>query len=79
MLSTNEQVIDIYNRALKYVTRFAGSGIDPADFKERAKIYAINMVYAQREALYSVAKLDDFVPRKSLDFYETVSEKIKAL
>ena len=71
MLNIQEQAIDTFNHALKFVSAYI-PGANPADLKEVAKIYAINVTRKQKEAVYTVSQIDDYVPHKSIDFYQSV-------
>lgn len=76
MLTIQEQAVETFNNALKYVATYIPS-VAPDDLKKAAKICAINQTRRQRDALYLCSMIDDFVPHKTIDFYKSVEEIIE--
>lgn len=73
MLTIQEQAIDTFNSALKFVSVYIPA-IAEKELKLAAKVYAINLTRKQKEAVYTVSTIDDYVPHKTIDFYQSVEE-----
>jgi hypothetical protein len=77
MLTVNEQALEIYNHAIKYVAAYHSNISGSEAIKKQALIYSGNVIYRMKEAVFNVARIDDYKAHKTLDFYESVMEKIK--